>query len=143
MTDDQQTRHGGCLCGAIRYRITGAPLISAVCHCRNCQRQGGSAFSVVCAVTDDNFQHSGEMRIFVDRGESGLPVQRHFCPTCGSPIVSIAEALPGLTIVKAGTLDEPDFVQPTQEAYCRDAWASIPRLPETECFATTNIGTDR
>ena len=37
---------GGCRCGAVRLRVTAAPLISAVCHCRGCQRMTGSALSL-------------------------------------------------------------------------------------------------
>jgi len=138
MTND--VREGGCLCGAVRYRVTGEPIISAVCHCRHCQKQGGSAFSVVIAVTDDNYAQTGETAVFEDRGDSGQPVYRHFCGTCGSPIVSIAGMLPGLTLIKAGTLDDPTAIRPTQEAYCRDAWAVFPRLAGAQGYATTNIG---
>ena len=46
------TTTGGCLCGAVRYEIEGDPLLSAVCHCRNCQKQAGSAMSVLIGVAD-------------------------------------------------------------------------------------------
>ena len=131
-----QVREGGCLCGAVRYRVTGDPIISAVCHCRHCQKQGGSAFSVVIAVTDDNYAQTGKTAVFEDRGDSGQPVHRHFCGDCGSPIVSIAGMLPGLTLIKAGTLDDPSAINPAQEAYCRDAWPVFPRLAGAQGFAT-------
>jgi hypothetical protein len=35
---------GGCVCGAVRYRLTAPPLIVHACHCRDCQKQTGSAF---------------------------------------------------------------------------------------------------
>jgi hypothetical protein len=35
---------GGCACGAVRYRLTAAPLIVHACHCRDCQKTTGSAF---------------------------------------------------------------------------------------------------
>ena len=140
MSASDQERTGGCLCGGVRYRMKEEPLITAICHCRHCQRQSGSAFSVVCAVPDSGFEQDGETQVYIDRGDSGQAVQRHFCPNCGSPVVSIVEALPGLTIVKAGTLDDPSSIVPTQEAYCRDAWTIVPRLQGTQCFHTSNIG---
>ncbi len=143
MAANELRREGGCLCGAIRYTVTGAPLLSAVCHCRHCQRQGGSAFSVVCAVAASQYEQRGETRVFQDRGDSGQAVHRHFCDKCGSPIVSIADVLPDLTIVKAGTFDDPCFIVPTQEAYCRDAWAFVPPFSGTERFFGTNIGESR
>jgi hypothetical protein len=42
----ETTRQGGCLCGALRYEISGEPLAVAVCHCPDCQVQSGSAFSM-------------------------------------------------------------------------------------------------
>lgn len=130
---------GGCLCGQVRYAFADEPLIAAVCHCRHCQRQSGSAFSLVIAVTDAAFSQQGETRVFEDVGDSGQPVSRHFCGTCGSPIVSIAGALPGLTLIKGGTLDEPGRWTPTLEAYCD---GSLPWLPPVaaERHARSNIG---
>jgi len=130
---------GGCLCGHIRYRFLGPPLLTAVCHCRHCQKQSGSAFSIVCATPSDGYGQSGTTAIFADTGDSGKRVMRHFCPHCGSPIVSLAEAFPGLTIIKAGTLDDPDQIKPTVEAYCDSAWKILPPLEGTQRFSRSNI----
>jgi hypothetical protein len=93
----------------------------------------------VCAVTSDAYEQSGTTAIFADTGESGKRVMRHFCPNCGSPIVSLAEAFPGLTLIKAGTLDKPDQIKPTVEAYCESAWKILPPFERTERFARSNI----
>ena len=124
-------REGGCLCGAVRYSISGEPLVTAVCHCTHCQKQGGSAFSVVAVVADAQYSQTGETRVYGDRGESGKAVQRHFCGECGSPIVSLVEAMPGLTIVKAGTLDDPKALKPAQEVWCGSAWDAVPAFAGT------------
>ena len=42
--------NGGCLCGQVRFKADAEPLFQAVCHCKNCQKQGGTAFSVVVGV---------------------------------------------------------------------------------------------
>lgn len=137
---DQATIHeGGCLCGQLRYSFTGDPLIMALCHCRNCQKQSGAPFSLVCAVADHVYRESGETRIFEDRGESGGAVFRHFCATCGSPIRSMAAAIPGVTIIKAGTLDRPDQWPPALEAYCDSALNWMPLVTEQR-FARSNVG---
>ncbi len=135
MSDENQLHEGGCLCGKIRYKFAGEPLATAVCHCRHCQRQGGSAFSIVSLVLDDAYQQSGETKVYVDTGDSGKHVHRHFCGDCGSPIVSLVEALPGMTIIKAGTLDDPSGLTPTQEVYCDSAWPAVPHFAGTQRIA--------
>jgi hypothetical protein len=58
------------------------------------------------------------MNTFEDTGDSGKPVHRNFCPYCGSPITSVVDAMPGLTFIKAGILDDPSWLKPTMEVYC-------------------------
>lgn len=130
---------GGCLCGQVRYDVRAEPLMTAACHCRHCQRQSGSAFSVVCVVPSDAFTLHGQTRIFADVGDSGQSVERHFCPDCGSPILSLAAALPGMTIIKAGTLDSFPRHVPTAEAYCDHRLPWLPPFPGTQTFLRSNI----
>jgi hypothetical protein len=80
--------------------------------------------------------------VFRDVGESGQPLERHFCPDCGSPIVSVAASFPGLTIIKAGTLDEPERWTPTEEAYCGSAMPWLEASPARRRFAGSNVGTE-
>jgi hypothetical protein len=121
---------GGCLCGAIRYRFAAAPLATAVCHCTNCRKQGGGAYSVNVVIPAAAFEQTGETKVFTDRGDSGNAVWRHFCPACGSPIVSLLEAAPPITIVKAGTLDRPDAFTPDSEVFCDSALAWVQPIAE-------------
>jgi len=55
----QVPQNGGCLCGALRYEITRMPIAVYTCHCTNCQRLLGSAFSMSFIVADEAFHHSG------------------------------------------------------------------------------------
>ena len=41
-----ETHEGGCLCGAVRYRVVGDPSYAAVCHCTFCKLRTGSAFGM-------------------------------------------------------------------------------------------------
>lgn len=130
---------GGCLCGAVRYAFEGAPVLVALCHCRHCQRQSGSAFSIVAAVPAESFTLTGETRTFVDRGASGRPVQRVFCPNCGSPLISLIEPLPDMVLIKAGTLDDPSALAPTVEVFCDSAFPFVAALPGAERHSRSNI----
>ncbi len=122
---------GGCLCGAIRYTSAAQPLMTAVCHCKHCQRQSGTAFSVLVALPAGTLELQGEApSTYQDRGESGLAVMRHFCGRCGSPISSQVEAMPGMDWLKAGTLDDASWLQPQVAIWCDHAQPWVP-LGET------------
>jgi hypothetical protein len=112
---------GGCLCGKVRYSSTADPVMTAVCHCRNCQKQAGTAFSVIVAVPRTVLNVSGPLKDFLDKGDSGLPVHRNFCSECGSPITTLVDAMPDLAFVKAGTLDDTSKLNPTMEIFCSSA----------------------
>jgi len=68
-------------------------------------------------VTESDYVQSGETKIYKDKGDSGQPVYRHFCGTCGSPILSKIDAMPGVLAVKAGTLDDFSSLTPGIEVY--------------------------
>lgn len=135
-------RHeGGCNCGNLRYEIRGEPQAVVVCHCLNCQRQSGAAFSVNLIVTNDQFTFKGEPKIYADHDtESGKPVHRHFCGDCGSPILSLSDLSPDISVVKAGSLDERTGFEPQAQCWTDTAFSwgsdlfghlpSSPRNPE-------------
>jgi hypothetical protein len=119
---------GGCLCGKIRYSSTAEPVMTAICHCKNCQKQAGTAFSVIVAVPKPTFSISGPLKTYNETGSSGKPVHRNFCPECGSPITTEVDAMPALVFIKAGTLDDTSSLAPTMEIFCSSAqpWTNRP-----------------
>jgi len=112
-----QDRKGGCLCGAVRYVLKGEPRAVLLCHCTHCQKQSGSFVSFNLLLREADYEQQGETNIFVDEGDSGQPVNRHFCGLCGSPIVVKPASLPGKVVLKAGTLDSLDGLLPQAEIY--------------------------
>ncbi|MEO9635595.1 MAG: GFA family protein [Parasphingorhabdus sp.] len=106
------TKTGECLCGAVSYKIEGDLQMCGVCHCKNCQRQAGSSYSVLIAIADDQIEISGDLTTYDDKAESGNVVHRHFCGTCGSPIKTSLPTQPGMTYIKAGTLDDTSVLEP-------------------------------
>jgi hypothetical protein len=120
---------GGCNCGAIRYRADGAPMVVAQCHCINCRKQSGSAFSVNLVFKGAAVSHDGELSVYEDKDTlSGNAVLRKFCGRCGSPIFSETTDGKGLLIVKAGTLDDPAPFVPTVSVWTATAlpWVTLP-----------------
>ncbi|HEV2362815.1 MAG TPA: GFA family protein [Caulobacteraceae bacterium] len=123
---------GGCLCGQVRYFADAEPAFLAVCHCKNCQKQAGTAFSVVIGIPKSAMAIEGRLKTYRDSGDSGQAVLRNFCPECGSPITSDVEVMPELTFIKAGTLDDTDWLDPKMHVYCASAqrWTSIPEASQ-------------
>ena len=126
---------GGCLCGKVRYSAETDPVFTAVCHCKNCQKQAGTSFSVVVAVPAPALSVTGQVKTFLDRGDSGKPVHRNFCPDCGSPITSICDLVPGIAFLKAGTLDDSSWLKPSMEVYCSSAQSWIGQSGDLQKFA--------
>ncbi len=126
-----ETRTGGCLCGRIRYRVPRAPLVTAVCHCRHCQKQAGSALSLVAVFPRDQLELEGALRVYEDRGTSGQKVYRQFCGDCGSPVLTDTERAreQGIIFIKAGTLDDVSDLRPTTHYWTSRAQAWLP-LPK-------------
>ena len=100
---------GGCLCGAIRFRATGKPTNTMVCHCQTCRRAAGSP--VVAWLTFDrkDFRITrGKLSEF----NSTPPVTRGFCGTCGTPLTFESTRFPDETDVTICSLDDPEQVPP-------------------------------
>lgn len=112
---------GGCLCGKVRYSATGEPVFVGVCHCTDCQKFTGSAFSVVIGVAKPALKLEGRFARYSKTAESGKSIHRTFCPECGSSIADEADALPDVVMLGSGTLDDPSWVKPGVQIYCDSA----------------------
>ena len=118
---------GGCLCGKVRYSANVDPIFTGVCHCRDCQKFGGSAFAIVVAVPKDALSMQGDLRSFSKPGDSGQPIERRFCPECGSTICDEAAVMPGVVMIAAGSLDDASWLKPAMQIYCDSAqpWVQL------------------
>lgn len=118
---------GGCMCGAVRYRSSEAPLATRACWCRVCQYiAAGNATVNVCFLRA-GLDVSGEARDYRSLADSGNVMHRRFCPVCGTHLFSEAESRPHLVFVRAGTLDDPEIARPQSTIWTRSApsWACI------------------
>ena len=112
---------GKCLCGTVQYTsdVT-EPVFTIICHCNDCQRQTGTAFSMTVGVPKQSlvFKNEDHLKEYVGEAATGKKVQRKFCKDCGSPIISEIEVMPDLYMIKAGTLDDKSWLKPTHQFWC-------------------------
>jgi hypothetical protein len=130
---------GGCLCGKVRYSADVEPVFAGLCHCRNCQKESGSAFAIVVGVPQPALLLQGELKTYAGKGDSGKAMYRRFCPECGSTVIDEAEAMPGILMIQVGTMDDTSWVKPGTQIYCDSAqpWVQLagemkrfPKAPE-------------
>jgi hypothetical protein len=115
---DEVVHTGGCLCGAVRYTAGGEPLHVGRCHCTDCRKESGSAFTVYAQWPVEAFSLTGEISSYHGRG---------FCPRCGSRILNPIEPGDPVVEVRIGTLDEAPFgFEPEAEIWIkrREPWIS-------------------
>jgi hypothetical protein len=108
-----EVRSGGCLCGAVRFLIRGAPLRVGLCHCQDCRRTSGSTFTFFGVWPRPAYQGAGKLRAFEGRS---------FCPECGSRVASLREEEAEIML---GSLDiAPSDIIPGYELWIgrRERW---------------------
>lgn len=104
----EETRTGGCLCGAVRYRLRGEPFKSGLCHCADCRKVTGSSFLAYADWRPDQFSVEGDFETYDGRS---------FCRQCGSRLFNLD---PTGAEIYLGTLDDaPNAIKPQVEGWCR------------------------
>ncbi len=118
---------GGCLCGAVRYRVMAAPIVTRACWCRVCQYLGAGSATVNACFPTSAMQVQGQTQDYRSVADSGNVMHRRFCPKCGTALFSEAEARPHLVFVRVGTLDDPEIARPAATIWTSSAptWACI------------------
>lgn len=124
---------GGCACGAVRYRVTSAPLIVHACHCRLCQRQTGSSNAVNALIEADRvILRSGKIEEMLLDTPSGRGQRIARCMDCKVALWSnylITNQGDHLRFLRVGTLDDPMLMPPDVHIYTgtKQPWYVIPR----------------
>ena len=119
-------RTGGCLCGAVRYRVTAEPVTARVCWCRDCQHISGNG-TANALFASAAIEVTGSTNEIVRPAESGNLVTRRFCPQCGVHLIADSSGRPGFTVLRIGTLDDPSSVKPLMNIWASSApsWACL------------------
>jgi hypothetical protein len=134
----QENLKGGCACGTVRYELTAAPMFVHCCHCRDCQRQTGSAFvlNALIEATHVNVE-SGVVNPIVVPTDSGRPHRIFRCTNCQTAVWSEYGGLGKLRFVRVGTLDDTTALAPDVHIYTRSKlpWVQLPAgVPSFEAY---------
>jgi hypothetical protein len=105
---------GRCYCGRTRLKAARWPDIVAYCHCADCRRFTGAPVAAMAGFAD-------EIVVFEpDEGQTASVapgVTRSFCGSCGSPLTSRFDYLPGQVYIPVGILDQADDLPPRVHAH--------------------------
>ncbi|KAG7428031.1 hypothetical protein Forpi1262_v011189 [Fusarium oxysporum f. sp. raphani] len=118
------TLSGSCLCGAVAYQSTDSLAVTAICHCDNCQKWSGGAFTSSAIVPKESFSVTkGSPKIYKAIGGSGNFNRHYFCDNCGSGLFTKLDIMGGQVVIKAGSLDDGSTNlggRIENEFYCKD-----------------------
>jgi hypothetical protein len=131
----QNVMEGGCACGEVRYRLRSTPLFVHCCHCKDCQRQTGTAFVLNALVETDRVDLlSGQTTLLRMPTDSGKPHDVARCPACGTAVWSHYGGSTALTFLRVGTLGQPSALPPDVHIYTRSKlpWIALP--PDVPAF---------
>jgi len=135
---------GGCVCGALRYSLGGAPLMVYACHCHDCQTRSGSAFALTAVVAMGDLAMTGPVDVMLAPTRAGRELEHSFCPTCRVRVLVRATAAPDYGSLLAGTFDDASWAVPIAQTYVESAipWAVIPgvRNVPAEAFDFYELG---
>ena len=111
---------GSCFCGAVTYRMTSPPMFVHCCHCRDCQKQTGSAFAVNGMIERDRIALlTGSPEAIEMTTDSGRPHDIYRCPKCLSALWSDYGRRKVLVFLRLTTLDEPSRFAPDVHIFTR------------------------
>jgi hypothetical protein len=116
---------GGCLCGAVRFEVTGPARSANYCHCHRCQRRTGAAWSANASYAAEDFHivQGAELVEGWDPGDGGA--RKCFCRTCGGHLFSESGRGVG---VRLGAFDDDPGVRPQWRQWLSSAapWEPVP-----------------
>ena len=127
-------RMARCHCGDLELACEGEPRRVSMCHCEDCQRRTGSAFSVAVFFDRDKVRRvRGAPRQYERPSASGHAVVFHFCPRCGANTHWAPARMPDLIGLALGAFADPNFAAPQQSVWthAKHAWLILPEgLPQ-------------
>lgn len=126
---------GGCACGLVRYKMASAPIFTQACHCRDCQRQTGTAFAHNAMIETNRLSLEGETEKVALPTPSGGGQTVVRCANCKTALFSHYGGSDKVAFLRVGTLDDPDAFPPQIHVWTRSKqpWVVLPdSMPRAE-----------
>ncbi|MCH2077841.1 MAG: GFA family protein [Rhodobacteraceae bacterium] len=129
---------GGCLWGAMRYRVEGELRPVIACHCQQCRRTSGKYVTATSCVRNA-IETTGDVSWY----KSSDDARRGFCPTCGSQL--FWNGPDAHLSIMAGTLDDATGLSIGAHIFCADKGAyceitdGLPQAPADDAVMTTQV----
>lgn len=130
---------GSCECGRIRYRLVAAPRTVHACHCRQCQRLSGSAFSINAEVKAGDIELLGavEPELLLVASEGSQKGRMWWCSRCATKLYADHHLAPDDTrYLRVGTLDTGESLPPRAHFFTRSKHPWIVLPPDLPAYAT-------
>ncbi|MGH1360602.1 MAG: GFA family protein [Burkholderiaceae bacterium] len=123
---------GQCLCGQVRFELTGGIPGLYQCHCSLCRKQGGSASNSATLVSLEGFQWLSNTDA-VQQWQKPTGFSSHFCKSCGSPVPNLLGES-GYVWVPAGLFEQERDLQIVAHLFVgsRASWDTEPL--RGECY---------
>lgn len=126
--------NGSCLCGEVKFEITGPYHLFALCHCSRCRKSTGSAHASNIFTDSDRITWlSGETLVKRFELPSAKRYSKAFCSNCGGPVPCISRDGKRL-VIPAGSLDTDPEIRPHRRIYCSDTAPWYKQLETIESF---------
>ena len=118
---------GGCQCGAVRYELSGKPIVFYICHCSECQKQSSSAFGESVRVNVADLKIEGKVKTYERNSASGNILSCDFCPNCGTRLFHRRKSYATTLNIKGGSFNNTSWLKPAGHIWTRSkqAWVKI------------------
>lgn len=125
---------GNCLCGDVSFAADGEIAMMGNCHCKDCQQVTGAAYATMVFLKDDEIKVTGETKRFEHPADSGNVLTKDFCPNCGSQMFGSNLSRPGMTLIRAGVINEQEYIKPQFNVYASGKMDCIALDPDIPAF---------
>jgi len=124
---------GSCHCGSIQFEIKEHPRLTVNCHCDECKRRNGGAFSTYMAVPKGSLIFTGGEK-YLKQYKVEAEGEKYFCSECGSPIYNDNYRIPGMYMMFYGAFSNPIDFPPSINVFCSSKHDWVDNITNIKSF---------